>query len=99
MAKLNRTVRSISATVFSLLLAAAAAKANEADAKNIIALERAALDRWGNGDPQGYLALCAPDITYFDPADRRVDGLDAMRKVLEPITGKIKISHYEMLDP
>lgn len=99
MAHLNGTVRSITASVFSVLLAASAVKANEADANHIIALERAALDRWGKGDPQGYLALYAPDITYFDPTDRRVDGIDAMRKVLEAITGKIKILHYQMLDP
>ena len=33
----------------------------------IIALERGALDRWGRGDPQGYLDLYARDVTYFDP--------------------------------
>lgn len=66
----------------------------------IIALERAALDRWGNGDPQGYLEAYAPNITYFDPArERRVDGLGAMKELLIPITGKIKIDHYEMIGP
>jgi hypothetical protein len=33
----------------------------EADA--IIAMERAALDRWGKGDPQGYVEIMAPDVT------------------------------------
>ena len=68
--------------------------------ETIIALERAALDRWGNGDPQGYLESYAPDVTYFDPIqDRRVDGADAMRKYLEPFTGKIKVARYDMLGP
>ncbi len=35
--------------------------------EEIIALERAALDRWITGDPQGYLDLYAPAVTYFDP--------------------------------
>jgi hypothetical protein len=30
-------------------------------------MERAALDRWGKGDPEGYLELMARDVTYFDP--------------------------------
>jgi ketosteroid isomerase-like protein len=66
----------------------------------IIRMERAALDRWGKGDPQGYLEIYAPEVTYFDPAlEKRVDGLEAMRKYLEPITGKIKVDRYDMIDP
>src|SRR6266567_2210218 len=54
--------------------------------KSIIALERGALDRWGKGDPQGYLELYAPDITYFDPTqERRVDGAAAMQTLYGPI--------------
>ena len=30
----------------------------------IIAIERASLDRWGKGDPQGYLESYAPEVTY-----------------------------------
>ena len=33
----------------------------------IIAMEKAALDRWGQGDPSGFLEICAPDVVYFDP--------------------------------
>ncbi len=68
--------------------------------ETIIALERAAIGRYGNGDPQGYLETYAPDITYFDPQQqRRVDGLGAMKELLVPITGKIKIDHCEMIGP
>ena len=68
--------------------------------ETIIALERAALDRWGKGDPQGFLETYAPDVTYFDPgSESRVDGLAAMKELLIPRTGKIKIDYYEMLDP
>ena len=69
-------------------------------ADTIIALERGALDRWGHGDPGGYLELYARDVTYFDPSrDARIDGLDAMRRALEPIRGLVKIDRYEMIAP
>jgi ketosteroid isomerase-like protein len=64
----------------------------------IIALERAALDRWGKGDPQGYIETYASDITYFDPvAATRIDGLDAMQAWYAPIAGKVKIARYDMI--
>ena len=66
----------------------------------IIALERGALDRWGRGDPNGYLELYAPDVEYFDPnVERRVDGLAAMTRLLGPIKGKVKVERFEMIAP
>lgn len=35
----------------------------------IIGLEKAALTRWGKGDPDGFLEISAPDVVYFDPFD------------------------------
>jgi len=70
------------------------------DSRAIIALERAALDRWGRGDPQGYLEIMAPEVTYFDPyQERRIDGLRAMTDLLVPFTGKIKVDRYDMVNP
>jgi len=64
----------------------------------IIALERAALDRWGRGDPQGCLKTYADDITYFDPvAPTRIDGLDAMKAWYAPIAGKVRIARYDIV--
>src|SRR5260370_13484707 len=87
--------------LFTVILSASGpGAADNFKPETIIALERAALDRWGNGDPQGYLETYAPDITYFDPGQQgRVDGLGAMKELLVPITGKIKIDHYEMIGP
>ena len=66
----------------------------------IIALERGALDRWGRGDPLGYLDLYAREVTYFDPMrEKRIDGFEAMQQALEPIKGLVKIDRYEMIDP
>lgn len=84
--------------------AVAAAGATTAEREDvgaqIIALERGALDRWGKGDPGGYLEIYDPDVTYFDPVqEKRVDGLGAVRTMLAPFTGKIRVSRYDMLDP
>jgi hypothetical protein len=55
-------------------------------ALNTPLLERA--DRWIVANPDGYLELAAPDITYFDPNhERRVDGLEALKALLGPIKG------------
>ncbi len=69
-------------------------------ADTIIAMERAALDRWGKGDPSGFLEICAPDAVYFDPSlERRIDGRDALGKYYDAIRGKVSIERYELLNP
>jgi ketosteroid isomerase-like protein len=71
--------------------------------QEIITLERAALDRWIRLDPQGYLDLQAPEVTYFDPfTERRVDGLEAMQERAAPIRNMkppFTDPRYDMLDP
>lgn len=71
--------------------------------EEIMALERSALDRWIAFDPQGYLDLYAADVAYFDPnQERRVDGREAMKTLLEPVKnfkGSIKDRRYEMIAP
>ena len=66
----------------------------------IIGLERGALDRWGRGDPQGYMELYAAEIGYFDPfTEVRVDGIDGMKKMLAPFVGKIKVDSFHFIHP
>jgi uncharacterized protein (TIGR02246 family) len=90
----------IAALPLIVLATVAQRPADGFEPKQIIALERAALDRWGRGDPQGYLEIMAPEVTYFDPGgERRLDGLQAMKDYLAPFTGKIKIDRYEMVGP
>ena len=49
-------------------------------AKTILAMEEAALDRWGKGDPSGFLEISDSEITYFDPfLNHRMDGIPALR--------------------
>ncbi len=69
-------------------------------ATTLIAMERAALDRWGAGDPSGYLEISAPDVVYFDPfLERRLDGLDALSVLYETLRGTIRIDRYELIEP
>jgi ketosteroid isomerase-like protein len=69
-------------------------------AASVIALERGALERWGQGDPQGYLEIYAPELTYFDPVqEKRIDGLDAMKAMYAPYAGTIKVDRFDMIDP
>lgn len=66
----------------------------------IIAMERAALDRWGNGDPSGFLEISAPDVVYFDPYQQmRLDGLEALTKLYESISGMVHVDRYDLLNP
>ena len=71
--------------------------------KDLIALERVALDRYITMDPEGYLSLYAPEVTYFDPStERRLDGLKAMQEFLRPMkTAKRRFTkpRYEILGP
>ncbi|MGV8140028.1 MAG: YybH family protein [Mangrovibacterium sp.] len=87
--------------LFALMATAFSASAEESEiSEKIIALEKAALDRWMNGDVYGYLELYAGDITYFDPMlEKRLDGLKELTKLYEPWQGKAKASSYEMIAP
>jgi hypothetical protein len=66
----------------------------------IIAMERAALDRWCQGDPSGFLEISAPDVVYFDPfLDSRLDGHGALTAHYEALRGKFFASRYELVNP
>ena len=65
-------------------------------ASEVIALERAALDRWGAGDPSGYMEIFDDGVTYFDPLqERRLDG-DETRALMRSVTGRIRVDRYDM---
>ena len=69
-------------------------------AQTIIELERAALNRWGKGDPSGFLEISADDVVYFDPFQRRrVNGIAELRTLYEAYRGKVSIERYELIDP
>ena len=96
---MSKTVFAVVSLLALVLTVSCGGGGQEDVSAQIIGMERAALDRWNKGDPQGYLEIFAPEMTYFDPTtEQRVDGFAAMKALLEPITGKIK-GAYEMVNP
>lgn len=68
--------------------------------ETIISLETAALERWNNGDPSGFLELSTSEVTYFDPfLQKRLDGLDALTALYESIRGQVQVDKFELVDP
>lgn len=66
----------------------------------LMTLEQAAMHRWRNGDPVGYLDLYAPAVTYFDPGSPlRVDGREAMRSIYKTLEGQISYEVMDFVDP
>ena len=69
-------------------------------AEEIIAMEKAALTRWGNGDPSGFLEISAPEVVYFNPyLASRLDGLDALTEDYERLRGTIFFDRFELIKP
>jgi len=66
----------------------------------VIGMERAALRRWCDGDPSGYLEISAPEVTYFDPfRPARLDGLDALTALYGSLRGMIDAPRFELINP
>lgn len=65
--------------------------------KIILALEQAALDRWGKGDPDGFLDLVAPDASYIDPFQQRpLRNRAELKALYDQLRGTIKIESSEL---
>jgi len=66
----------------------------------IIELERAALLRWIQGDPTGFLEISAPDVVYFDPfQEKRLDGHEELTRLYMSLKGQVYANQFEMLNP
>ena len=66
----------------------------------LIDMEKSALEQWNRGNPSGYLAIYAPQITYFDPMqEKRIDGFGKVEELYETLRGKVRVDRYEMIDP
>ena len=66
----------------------------------ILAMERAALERWGRGDPSGYLEISDAEVAYFDNFHKkRIDGLPALTAYYEGLRGKIHVDRFEIVEP
>lgn len=64
----------------------------------IVALERAALDRWCKRDPSGYLDNAVEDVTFCDhlTTTRIMEGIAALKDHVGQFIDKVDVPHYEM---
>jgi ketosteroid isomerase-like protein len=78
----------------------AAAEQSDATAREILAMERKALDGLQVGNPDPVLAISAPEITYFHAVtEKRLDGLPAVKALFELYRGRPLFDSYEMAEP
>ncbi len=70
-------------------------------AEHIIGLEKAALDKWFNGDTSGYERLWSKrSFSYFDSVGaERVDDHATIARFLETIEGKLFADSYDFRNP
>jgi ketosteroid isomerase-like protein len=62
----------------------------------LMRLESAAMARWRNGDPRGFIELSVPQVTYFDTGTpQRINGREALSEEYRQRDGKI---FYEVMD-
>ncbi len=68
--------------------------------QSILDLEKAAMERWRNGDPWGFVELSAGNICYTDPGlTRPVVGLEEYRRYMQQVEGKISYQRSEFIEP
>lgn len=68
--------------------------------RQLLAMERQAMDGWMKGDPDGDLAISDPSITYIHAAiDKRFDGLPAVREFFEKYRGTPLFDSYQITEP
>jgi ketosteroid isomerase-like protein len=80
--------------------ALAAAEPDAGVARQLVALERQAMDGWSKGSPDADLAISDPAITYIDPArDGRIEGRAALAEFFEKYRGTPLFDSYEIVDP
>ncbi|MBB1079032.1 nuclear transport factor 2 family protein [Limosilactobacillus sp. STM2_1] len=70
--------------------------------KDIISLEKGALDKYFNGDMSGYYDIWShDDFSYFDAGhDKRIDDFNEVKQFLDGrVAGKIHADSYKFVSP
>jgi uncharacterized protein (TIGR02246 family) len=68
--------------------------------ETILSLEKAAMERWRNGDPWGFVEICADDICYINPGlIKPILNLDEFKKFREPQRGTVHYQISEFIEP
>ena len=68
--------------------------------ETILAQDKAAFERWYQGDPFAYLDIMAEEVTYFSPfANRILDGKSTVYAAVAPAEGQIHSPGFAIIDP
>jgi uncharacterized protein (TIGR02246 family) len=68
--------------------------------ETILSLEKAAMERWRNGDPWGFVENSASDISYIDPGQvKPIIGLEEYKAYMKQLEGKVHYQRSEFIDP
>jgi uncharacterized protein (TIGR02246 family) len=68
--------------------------------ETILSLEKSAMERWRNGDPWGFVELCAEDMSYVDPVvTRPILGLAEFTAYMKRLEGEVHYQRSEFIDP
>jgi ketosteroid isomerase-like protein len=66
----------------------------------VLDLEKAAMERWRNGDPLGFVEITAENICYTDPGQTKpIIGMEDYRKFMKGLEGQIIYQRSEFIDP
>lgn len=95
-----RKIVPVLAAVAAMWIAPAWADSEADPAREVLALERQAMDGWLKGDPDPQLAISDPQITYFHAVvEKRLEGLPALKELYERYRGIPLFDSYEILNP
>jgi len=68
--------------------------------KEILALEKGAMEQWCKGDVEKYLQNSSDEVTYFDPfTAKRLNGRSDLSKLYRSFAGLFHFDRFEFLDP
>jgi hypothetical protein len=96
---LRKTV-SVLSCVVALWIPVAWAGSDADTVRELLVLERQAMDGWLKGDPDPQLAISDPRITFIhEVAGKRLEGLSALKELFAPYRGAPLFDSYELLSP
>ncbi len=69
-------------------------------AQTIIAMERKGMDAWRIGNPDEFLSISDPEITFFHSAvtEKRIEGLSALKELYGNFRGRPLFDSYDLRD-
>ena len=67
--------------------------------ETIIALERAAMDRWAKEIPMDSLSYLPMMFVHGSFLGTKLEGIDKLKELYETIRGKVEIDRYEFIRP